>query len=122
MNQMKNKSKLVEVLDDLVDAENQNDFSIVTYRTTQKTATMIELMSIILQKPVSTLFTSLVSEKLYEMALSHQANVKILEEFFETDRPNSGLIKRLEQEGIIEKDYHFLIGELLDNKESIKDE
>lgn len=35
--QMMTKSKLLNALDELVNAENQNDFSMVTYRTSKKT-------------------------------------------------------------------------------------
>lgn len=105
MKQMKQKNKLVEVLDDIVDSENQNDFSIVTYRTVQKTATMIDIMGVVLQQPVSALFTNLISEKLVEIVLQDQTNMDLLKEYFKTDHSNSGFLKILEKDGIIEEDF-----------------
>lgn len=105
MKQMKQKNKLVEVLDDIVDSENQNDFSIVTYRTVQKTATMIDIMGVVLQQPVSALFTNLISEKLVENVLQDQTNMDLLKEYFKTDHSNSGFLKILEKDGIIEEDF-----------------
>lgn len=102
---MKQKNKLVEVLDDIVDSENQNDFSIVTYRTVQKTATMIDIMGVVLQQPVSALFTNLISEKLVEIVLQDQTNMDLLKEYFKTDHSNSGFLKILEKDGIIEEDF-----------------
>lgn len=104
---MKQKSKLIEVLHELVDADNQNDFSMVTYRTTQKTATMLEVMSIVLKKPMSNLLTTLISEKIVEVILSDQKNMELLKEFFETKHRNSGFIKILEENQVIEKKIEF---------------
>lgn len=102
---MKQKSKLIEVLDEIVAADNQNDFSVVTYRTSQKIGTMLEIMSIVLQKPVATLFTTLISEKLVEVLLSDESNMELLKEYFETDHSSSGFIQLLEEQKIIQEHY-----------------
>lgn len=103
--QMMTKSKLLNALDELVNAENQNDFSMVTYRTSKKNATIIELMSIIFQKPVSALFTTMLSEKIVESLFEDASNIELLNEYFGLEHSDSGFIKLLEEQGVIKKHY-----------------
>ena len=49
---MKQTNKLVTMLNEMADAENQDDFCTVSYRALPKTATMIDIMAIILKQPV----------------------------------------------------------------------
>ena len=102
---MMTKSKLLNALDELVNAENQNDFSMVTYRTSKKNATIIELMSIIFQKPVSALFTTMLSEKIVESLFEDASNIELLNEYFGLEHSDSGFIKLLEEQGVIKKHY-----------------
>ena len=107
------KSKLLNVLDDMVNEDNQNDFSMVTYRTSKKTATMIELMSSIFQKPVSTLFTTMLSEKIVSNLFEDDSNIQLLNEYFESEHSNSGFVKLLADSGLIENKSN--ISQLLGN-------
>ena len=97
------------MLNEMADAENQNDFCTVSYRALPKTATMIDIMGIILKQPVSTLFTPLISEKLVEVILTNERNMPLLENFladkeFEKDKQPSGFIKILEEKGVLKTD------------------
>ena len=78
---MRKTNKLVTMLNEMADAENQNDFCTVSYRALPKTATMIDIMGIILKQPVSALFTSIISEKLAEVILADERNMPLLETF-----------------------------------------
>jgi hypothetical protein len=111
---MKQTNKLVTMLNEMADAENQDDFCTVSYRALPKTATMIDIMAIILKQPVSTLFTPLISEKLVEIILTNERNMPLLENFladkeFEKDKQPSGFIKILEEKGVLKTDWfvHF---------------
>lgn len=108
------KSKLLNVLDDMVNEDNQNNFSMVTYRTSKKTATMIELMSSIFQKPVSTLFTTMLSEKIVSNLFEDDSNIQLLNEYFESEHSNSGFVKLLADSGLIEQkiDISQILGDL----------
>lgn len=108
------KSKLVDLVDELANLDNQNDFSMVTYRTSKKTATMIELMSIISQKSVASLFTTLLSEKIASELLKDDSNIDLLNEYFELERADSGFIELLSDCGLIEEkiDISQLFGDL----------
>lgn len=97
------KSKLVDRVDELASVDNQNDFSMVTYRTSKKTATMIELMSIISQKSVASLFTTMLSEKIASELFRDDSNIELLNEYLELERSNSGFLKLLVDGGLIEQ-------------------
>lgn len=106
---MKQTNKLVTMLNEMADAENQDDFCTVSYRALPKTATMIDIMAIILKQPASTLFTSSISEKLVEVILANERNMPLLVTFladkdFEKDKQPSGFIKILEQKGVLRTD------------------
>ena len=106
---MRPTNKLVTMLNEMADAENQDDFCTVSYRALPKTATMIDIMAIILKQPVSTLFTPLISEKLVEVILTNERNMPLLENFladkeFEKDKQPSGFIKILEDKGVLRND------------------
>lgn len=104
---MNQKSKLLEVLDESLIEDNQTDFSLVTYRTSQKIGTMIEIMGIVLQKPVSNLFTTLISERLVDDLLSDASNMNILMDFFESEQKPSGFLRLLEERKVIEPSFDF---------------
>ena len=97
------KSKLVDRVDELASVDNQNDFSMVTYRKSKKTATMIELMSIISQKSVASLFTTMLSEKIASELFRDDSNIELLNEYLELERSNSGFLKLLVDGGLIEQ-------------------
>jgi hypothetical protein len=106
---MRPTNKLVTMLNEMADAENQDDFCTVSYRALPKTATMIDIMAIILKQPASTLFTSSISEKLVEVILANERNMPLLETFladkdFEKDKQPSGFIKILERQGVLRND------------------
>ena len=106
---MRPTNKLVTMLNEMADAENQDDFCTVSYRALPKTATMIDIMAIILKQPASTLFTSSISEKLVEVILANERNMPLLETFladkdFEKDKQPSGFIKILEEKGVLKTD------------------
>ncbi len=106
---MRPTNKLVTMLNEMADAENQDDFCTVSYRALPKTATMIDIMAIILKQPASTLFTSSISEKLVEVILANERNMPLLETFladkdFEKDKQPSGFIKILEEKGVLRND------------------
>ncbi len=108
---MKQTNKLVTILHEMADAENQDDFCTVSYRALPKNATMIDIMAIILKQPVSTLFTSLISEKLVQIILANEKNMPLLESFladkeFEKDKQPSGFIKLLVENGVLETDFN----------------
>ena len=102
---MQTKSKLAEMLNDVVNSENQNDFSVVTYRTSAKIGTMIELMSVVLKQPVSTLFTSSISENLVNYMQQDKRDLALLEEYFESRHSRSGWINVLMDKSLIEEEY-----------------
>lgn len=108
------KSKFVELIDEQANIDNQKDFSMFTYRTSKKNATMIELMSIITQKSVASLFTTMLSEKIASKLLENDSNIELLNEYFGEDRSDSGFVKLLVDRGLItrEIDSRLLFGDL----------
>lgn len=96
------RNRLVEQLDNNAIDESKTT-AMTTYRASEKTATMIELMSIILKKPVASLFTISISEKIADNILKDDRNIDVLKEFLSTDFNLSGAINILFTHGIIEE-------------------
>ena len=64
---------------------------------------MIELMSIISQKSVASLFTTMLSEKIASELFRDDSNIELLNEYLELERSNSGFLKLLVDGGLIEQ-------------------
>lgn len=96
-------NRLIDILHTQVLDESDSTTN-MTYRASRKTARMIELMSVVLNKPISNLFTVEISEKIVEILLKDTRNIQLLEDFLKTDFKLNGSLKILNDRDLIEQD------------------
>ena len=91
------------------DSEIKNNANYVTfsYRPSEKVAAMIEVMNLVIDKPINSLFTNQISENLVTWLLSDSDNIKYLDTFINSDE-YSGFMKILIDKGVIERDLSLL--------------
>ncbi len=99
------------------DSEIKNNANYVTfsYRPSEKVAAMIEVMNLVIDKPINSLFTNQISENLVTWLLSDSDNIKYLDTFINSDEfqtngfdSYSGFMKILIDKGVIERDLSLL--------------
>ena len=95
------------------DSEIKNNANYVTfsYRPSEKVAAMIEVMNLVIDKPINSLFTNQISENLVTWLLSDSDNIKYLDTFINSDEfqtngfdSYSGFMKILIDRGVIKED------------------
>lgn len=105
-------SKIVDQLNSLVQLnaiEAGKNYVSVSVRLPKKTATMIQLLSIALKKPVHSILTQEISEKIAEKILSDISNIAVLEHYIEeNDCAEGGFLSVLIERGVIEENICLL--------------
>lgn len=101
--------------------KNNTNYVTFSYRPSEKVAAMIEVMNLVIDKPVNSLFTNQISENLVTWLLSDSDNIEYLDTFinsdeFKTDEfeSYSGFMKILIDKGVIKKDYSQALARLDD--------
>ncbi len=98
------KNRLIEDIKQSLESSNIDDYAVISVRATKKVATMIEVMSIILQKPVSSVLTSHISDELANYLLEDDRNIEFLTSTLENPiNIENTFLKCLEEKGIIEE-------------------
>lgn len=95
-------NSLIEDIKQSLESSNVDDYSVISVRATKKVATMIEAMGIILQKPVSSVLTSHISEELANYLLEDRRNIELLASVLEVTKSiENTYLQHLEKKGII---------------------
>lgn len=82
------------------------DYIAISFRASQKTSTMMEIMSVVLKKPISTLFTKEISEKLAKFLLEDERYMAVLEDSLPMFNKLSGsCLGILEKKGVLEVEF-----------------
>ena len=89
--------------------KNNTNYVSFSYRPSQKVAEMIEVMNLIIDKPINSLFTNQISETIVGWLLSDSNNIEYLDTFINSDEFQtngfdlySGFMKILIDKGVIE--------------------
>ncbi len=89
--------------------KNNTNYVSFSYRPSQKVAAMIEVMNLIIDKPINSLFTNQISETIVGWLLSDSNNIEYLDTFINSDEFQtngfdlySGFMKILIDKGVIE--------------------
>lgn len=105
-------SKIVEQLNNLVQLnaiEAGKNYVSVSVRLPKKTATMIQLLSIASKKPVHSILTQEISEKIAERILSDISNIAVLEHYIDgSDCDEGGFLSVLIKKGVIDENISLL--------------
>lgn len=84
------------------------DYSNFSYRASPKVGAMIEIMSLVMDKPINSLFTETISDAIVDYLLNDVKNIHILSEFINNQDMDinlnklSGFMKKLEEQEVIE--------------------
>ena len=92
---------------------NNDEFINFSYRASPKTASMIEVMHLIMEEPINSLFTNQISDAICDWLLSDSNNIELLDSFindslkFDTQdfEFNLGFIKQLKDAEVIEEKF-----------------
>lgn len=87
--------------------DNGESYVLISVRSPEKTATMINVLSVALQKPVSSFLTNEISRQISIRILKDSSNIPLLEEFIENIPEATGsFLEILVEDGVLDKD-HF---------------